>query len=130
MAEPAWVRTDVVLAIHQRQLADHGGTEGLRDDTLLESAVARPKNLWAYGDPRPDLAALAASYAFGIVKNHAFVDGNKRTALVTCRTFLLLNGFDLKVSQEEKYLTFLKLAEGEIDEASLAEWIRAHLQKL
>lgn len=128
MAEPIWVRTDVVLAIHQRQLAEHGGGEGVRDINVLESALARPQNLWAYSDPVPDVAALAASYAFGICRNHAFVDGNKRTAFVVCRTFLRLNGFDLNAPRDEKYLTFLRLAEGETDEAALAGWIRPHLQ--
>ena len=126
MAEAIWIRTDMVLAVHQRQVAEHGGETGVRDANLLQSALARPLNLWAYSEPKPDMAALAASYAFGIAKNHAFVDGNKRTALVTCRMFLVLNGFDLCASQEEKYLTFRNLAAGEIDEASLTEWLRKH----
>lgn len=111
-------------AIHQRQIAEHGGSSGVRDDGLLLSALARPQNLLAYGEQKADLAALAAAYAFGIVRNHPFVDGNKRTALVAARTFLLLNGLDLEASQEEKYLTFLQLAEGSISEEELAEWIR------
>jgi death-on-curing protein len=125
--EPTWVRDDVVRAIHLRQLAEHGGDGGLRDQGLLESALARPKNLLAYGDPEPDLPALAASYAFGIARNHPFIDGNKRTAYVVCRTFLLLNGLDVKASQENKYLTFLKLAQGDLSEEQLAEWLREHL---
>lgn len=123
-AEPVWVREDVVPAIHRRQLAEHGGSDGLRDGNLLLSALARPKNLWAYSDPKPGLAALAASYAFGIARNRPFIDGNKRTALVVCRTFLLLNGHALQASQEDKYMTFLKLAAGEISEEELAKWIR------
>jgi death on curing protein len=91
---------------------------------MLSSALARPKNLFAYGDPRPDLAALAASYAFGIARNHPFVDGNKRTALVVCRTFLRLNGHDIEASETEKYLKFIGLAEGSIGEEQLATWIR------
>jgi death-on-curing protein len=129
-AEPVWVREDVALAIHRRQLAEHGGSEGVRDAGLLASAMARPRNLLAYAeDPAapPDLAALAASYAFGIARNHPFVDGNKRVALVVARTFLLLNGADLVASQEEKYVTFLRLAEGRLPEEELAGWIRAHL---
>ncbi|MFL6202438.1 MAG: type II toxin-antitoxin system death-on-curing family toxin [Thermoanaerobaculia bacterium] len=129
MKEPTWIRGDVVLAIHRRQLAEHGGGEGIRDRGLLESALARPQNLVAYADPRTelDLAMLAASYAWGLVRNHPFVDGNKRTAYVVCRTFLLLNGGDLEASAEEKYLTFLRLAEGRLSEQELAIWIRDHL---
>jgi len=127
MTEPVWIRDDVVLAIHLRQLAEHGGAEGVRDEGLLASALARPKNLAAYSDEAPDLAALAASYAYGIAKNHPFVDGNKRTAFVVCRTFLKLNGHDLNASQEEKYLTFLKLADSRLSENELADWIRDHL---
>lgn len=122
--EPVWLRNDVVLAIHRRQLAEHGGSSGIRDEGLLASALAKPKNLLAYADEPPDLAALAASYAFGLVRNHPFVDGNKRTAYVACRTFLLLNGADFEATQEEKYLTFLSLAEGTLSEGALAEWIR------
>jgi death-on-curing protein len=127
MGEPVWVRSDVVLAVHRRQLAEYGGSEGVRDSGLLESALARPKNLFAYSEGEPDLAALAASYAFGLAQNHPFVDGNKRTAYVVCRTFLLINGKDIEAPQEDKYLTFLRLAEGGLTENDLAGWIRAHL---
>lgn len=127
MGEPVWVRDDVVLAIHRRQLAEHGGGEGIRDPGLLDSALARPKNLLAYSAEVPDLALLAASYAWGLVRNHPFVDGNKRTAYVVCRTFLILNGWELEAAQEEKYLTFLRLAEGVLTEPDLARWIREHL---
>jgi len=127
MKEPAWIRDDVVPAIHLRQVAEHGGAEGIRDEGLLSSALARPKSLFAY--PKADLAALAAAYAFGIVRNHLFVDGNKRTCLVACRTFLLLNGKDLDATREEKYLTFMSLARGDISEADLAAWIRQRLVK-
>lgn len=128
MGGPVWVRDDVVLAVHKRQLAEHGGSEGIRDEGLLASALARPENLLAYLDESPDLSALAASYAFGITKNHPFVDGNKRAAFVVCRTFLKLNRHDLEASQEEKYVTFLKLAAGQVGgEVELAEWIRTHL---
>ena len=127
MSDPIWVRDDVVLAIHNRQLAEHGGSDGVRDPGLLASALARPKNLWAYSDPAPDIAALAAAYAFDIARNHPFVDGNKRTAFVVCRTFILLNGTDIVASQEEKYTAFLRLASGEINEHEVAAWIRERL---
>lgn len=127
MAEPIWIRDDVVLAIHRRQLAEHGGSDGLRDADLLESALARPKNLLAYSESEPDLADLAAAYAFGIARNHPFVDGNKRTAFVVCRTFPKLNGRDIAASQEDKYTTFLNLAKGTLGENELSDWIREHL---
>ncbi|MBI2841516.1 MAG: type II toxin-antitoxin system death-on-curing family toxin [Acidobacteria bacterium] len=126
MRKPIWIRENVVIAIHERQLVEHGGTEGVRDRAAFESALARPKNRLAYGDPKPDIAALAAAYAYGIVSNHPFVDGNKRTAFTVCRTFLKLNGWDIAASQEEKYLMFLRLAKGEAMEAGLARWIRDH----
>jgi death-on-curing protein len=127
MREPVWVRDDVVRAIHLRQLAEHGGAQGVRDAGLLDSALARPKNLWAYSDPKPDLAALGAAYAFGVVKNHPFVDGNKRTGYVLLRTFLLINGRDIEATQEEKYRIFLSLADGTLDEAGLTDWVRGRL---
>ena len=129
MAEPVWVRDDVVLAIHQRQLAEHGGGAGIRDQGLLASALARPKNLLAYAGKEADLPSLAAAYAYGICRNHPFVDGNKQTALVVCRTFLILNGCDIDASPQEKYVTFLKLAEGRLGEVDLAVWIRDHLSR-
>jgi death-on-curing protein len=122
-----WVREDVVLAVHLRQLSEHGGGEGVRDEGLLRSALARPQNLLAYGDPPPDLPILAAAYAYGIARNHPFVDGNKRTALIVARLFLLLNGVNLIATQEEKYSTFLALAAGELSEDALADWVRVHL---
>jgi len=127
VTEPVWVKDDVVLAVHQRQMAEHGGSDGLRDAGLLASAVARPRNLYAYEDPKPDIAALAAAYAYGIAKNHPFVDGNKRTAFVVCLTFLRLNGHDLDASPEEKYVTFLELAAGRIEESAFADWLRSHI---
>jgi len=125
-----WIRTDIALAIHRRQLAEHGGSEGVRDAGLLASALDRPRNLAAYGDPPPDLAALAAAYASGVARNHPFIDGNKRTAFVICRTFLILNGSDVFASREEKYSTFLRLAKGELSDEALAAWIRKHLTAL
>lgn len=127
MPEPVWVRDDIVQAIHWRQLSEHGGEPGIRAEGLLSSALARPKNLFAYAEHEPDLAVLAAAYAFGIAKNHPFVDANKRTAYVVCRTFLKLNDRDVEASREEKYFTFLKLAQGKLSEEELAAWIRDHL---
>ena len=125
--EPSWIDSELIMAIHARQLAEHGGGTGVRDTSLLESALARPLRLYAYGDPPPDLAALAASLAAGIAKNHPFVDGNKRTAYVAMRTFLVINGVDIAASQEDKYEVMLGLAAGEVTEEGLARWIRDHL---
>lgn len=126
-AEPVWIRPDVVRAIHRRQIAEHGGVEGVRDEGLLASALHRPRNLHGYGDPRPDLAALAAAYGYGIARNHPFVDGNKRTALVLTRLFLALNGVAFSASATSKYETMMRLAAGEVREEAFAEWVRAHL---
>jgi death-on-curing protein len=127
MAQIVWLLEETVIAIHQRQISEHGGSEGLRDEGLLASALAHPQNLLAYAQPQPDLAALAAAYAYGIARDHPFVDGNKRTALVAARTFLLLNGANLEASQDEKYLTFLLLAQGTLTEEQLADWIRKRI---
>ena len=127
MDQIVWLLEETVIAIHQRQVSEHGGIEGLRDEGLLSSALARPQNLLAYAQPRPDLAALAAAYAYGIAHDHPFVDGNKRTALVAARTFLLLNGVNLEASQDEKYRTFLQLAAGTLTEDQLADWIRKRI---
>src|SRR5262245_3387485 len=116
MKEPRWIEDNVVAAIHNRQLAEHGGLDGVRDPGMLSSALARPKNAFGYSQPKPDIPALAAAYAFGIIKNHPFVDGNKRTAYVLCRTFLILNGHDVDTTEVEKYETFLSVAEGNLDE--------------
>lgn len=127
MTNIVWLLEETLRAIHYRQIAEHGGSEGLRDDGLLSSALARPQNLFAYGQPPPDLAALAAAYAYGIASNHPFIDGNKRTALVAMRTFLLLNGVNLTATQDEKFLTFQRLAAGSITEDELADWIRERI---
>jgi death-on-curing protein len=111
-------------------LAEHGGIDGIRDAGLLESALARPRNLWAYADRKPDLADLAASYAFGVVQNHPFLDGNKRTGYVLLRMFLLINGHDIEVPPEEKYQTLLSVANGTLAETDLAIWIRRRLRRL
>jgi len=129
MREPQWIRADVVRAIHLRQTAEHGGPAEVRDDGLLAAALDRPKNRFAYEPMDADLPALAAAYAFGITRDHPFVDGNKRTAYVVCRTFLLLTGFDITANAEEKYATFMRLAAGEMTEADLAQWIRKRLQE-
>jgi death-on-curing protein len=127
MTKIVWLLEETLIAIHHRQIAEHGGGEGLRDEGLLASALAPPQNLLAYGEPPPDLPSLAAAYAYGIARNHPFVDGNKRTALVAARTFLILNGVDLDATQDDKALTFLSLAEGAISEEELAEWIRKRI---
>jgi len=127
MAQIVWLLEETVIAIHQRQISEHGGSEGLRDEGLLASALARPQNVLAYAQPPPDLAVLAAAYAYGIARNHPFVDGSKRTALVAARTFLLLNGVNLEANQDEKYLTFLQLAQGTLTEEQLADWIRKRI---
>ena len=127
MTKIVWLLEETIMAIHQRQIAEHGGGEGLRDEGLLSSALARPQNLFAYGQPPPDLAALAAAYAYGLARNHPFVDGNKRTALIAARTFLLLNGANLEAGQDEKFVTFHRLAEGSLTEEELADWIRERI---
>ena len=127
MAQIVWLLEETVIAIHHRQISEHGGGEGLRDEGLLASAPARPQNLLAYAQPRSDLAALASAYAYGIARDHPFVDGNKRTALVAARTFLLLNGADLAASQDEKYLIFMQLAQGTLTEEQLTDWIRKRI---
>ncbi len=121
-----WLRSDRVLAIHRRQIAEHGGSDGVRDMGLLESALARPLNLHAY-EPDSDIAALAAAYGFGIVKNHPFIDGNKRTGYVAMEWFLVRNGHTLIATPEEKYLTILTLASGDLSEEELAQWLRDHI---
>ena len=123
-----WLEQALVLAIHDRQLAEHGGSGGVRDEGLLESALARPRQLHAYGDPEPDLADLAASLASGLARNHPFVDGNKRTAHVAYRTFLELNGTELVATDEDKYLRILALAESKLSERDFAAWLRGHLR--
>jgi death-on-curing protein len=119
------VAPEVAEAAHAEQLAEHGGGEGTRDAGLLASALARPQNLAAYGEP--DVAALAAAYAYGIARNHPFVDGNKRTAAVVSETFLVLNGYDLGASDAELVVAFLALAAGELSEDELADWFRQHI---
>lgn len=121
-----WVNRQVLLLLHDESLAEHGGAPGLRDDGLLDSALGRPLNLALYG--APDLASLAASYGFGLAKNHAFVDGNKRAAFLAVGLFLAVNAHRLVATQAEATLTVLAVAAGEMDEDAFAQWIRCHIQ--
>lgn len=129
MSQPAndrwvWIEASVVLAVHDEQLAEHGGSSGVRDAGLLESALARPLHLATYGEP--DVADLAAAYGFGIARNHPFIDGNKRTAFVAVELFLALNGWSLTADDANCVLTMLALAAGELSEAGFATWVRKH----
>ncbi len=130
MQEPHWISKDTALSMHNRQLAEHGGGDGVRDETLLESALARPQNLFCYSDGPVDMARLAASYAYGIANNHPFVDGNKRTALVVSQTFLALNGYQFTGQFPDEYEVFIKVAAGEMDEETLARWFTDNTEKL
>lgn len=122
-----WIDARAILAIHDEQLAEHGGSAGTRDAGLLESALARPANLAAYESP--DVSALAASYAIALAKNHPFVDGNKRTPFVALELFLVLNGYELLADDTDCVMTMLGVATGEIEEPGLAEWIRRNIRK-
>lgn len=122
-----WISKPLALAIHDRQLAEHGGGSGVRDEGMLDSALARPHPLYAYGDPPPDLADLAASLAFGLSRNHPFVDGNKRTAAVACEVFIVLNDGWLNAEDHELYPQYLGLADGSVDEAGFADWLRPRI---
>lgn len=124
-----WLDKQLVLALHDRQLAEHGGSSGVRDDNLLESALARPQQLHAYGDPAPDLADLAATLAYGLARNHPFVDGNKRTAAVACETFIELNGGKLVAEDLELFPVFLAVAEGQMTVEEFATWLRARIAR-
>jgi death on curing protein len=122
MSEPFWLTRQIIVAIHDEQLTIHGGASGLRDEGMLESPLDRPKNRWAY--EQADLPELAAAYAFGIARNHPFVDGNKRTSLLALYTFLGVNGIDFIVPEAEAAAIILALAAGEVDEGGLTRWIR------
>ena len=126
MSDWKWINRQVLLLLHDESLAEHGGASGLRDEGLLESALARPLNLALYGEP--DAASLAASYGLGLAKNHAFIDGNKRAAFLAVGLFLGLNGYRLHATQADATLTVLSVAAGELDEAGFAQWIRTHMQ--
>ncbi|MCB1535404.1 MAG: type II toxin-antitoxin system death-on-curing family toxin [Rhodoblastus sp.] len=129
MAEWRFLDRAIILAVHEEQLAQHGGGVGLRDEGLLEYALARPENLAAY-NPNADAAALAAAYAFGIAKNHPFIDGNKRTAFVAMELFLMDNGYVLAASDEDALMTMLRLAAGEWDEDAYDMWIRMNISSV
>jgi len=120
-----WIAEAVVLALHEEQLAEHGGAVGLRDLGLLQSALARPQRLAAYGEP--DIAALAAAYGYRIARNHPFVDGNKRTAFTVTELFLTLNGYGLMADDPSCVTTMLQLAEGRLSEVKFTDWIQTHL---
>ncbi len=126
MSEWVWLDPQTLLVAHDEQLAEHGGAPGIRDSGLFESALARPENLAAYGDP--DVADLAAAYAFGIAKNHAFTDGNKRTALVALESFLLLNGFELLADDGQAVMVILSVSSSAFNESELAAWIRKNIR--
>ena len=121
-----WIQAELISAVHDGQLAEHGGGQGVRDANLLDSALARPEQLAHYGVP--DAADLAASYGYGISRNHPFVDGNKRTAFVAVELFLLLNGHELVANDADCVMTMLSVASGDLSEAEFAAWIRLHIQ--
>lgn len=120
-----WIDKRALVRLHDESLAMHGGPSGIRDENLLDSALARPQHLAAYGTP--DIAELAASYGVGFAKNHPFVDGNKRAAFLAVGIFLMVNGFRLTATQVEATLTIFAVASGEMDEAAFAAWLRSHL---
>lgn len=122
--EPVWLDANVALAIHDRQLAEHGGGIGVRDMGMLDSALNRPINQWHYGEE--DYCALAAAYAYGVARNHPFVDGNKRTAWVLARLFLALNNIALSFTADEAITMVLALAAGELSEEEMVHWLREH----
>ncbi|HWG05389.1 MAG TPA: type II toxin-antitoxin system death-on-curing family toxin [Beijerinckiaceae bacterium] len=125
MSEPKWLTSEMIVAIHEAQLIEHGGGSGLRDLGMLESALERPRNKWTYENV--DLASLAAAYGYAMAKNHPFIDGNKRTALMAIFTFLGLNDIDFDVLEAEFATIILALAAGEVSEESLGRWIRDNL---
>jgi len=124
VSEPHWITSALALAIHERQLAEHGGKSGVRELHLLESALARPHQLSCYGAPPPDLCALAASYALLIARNHPFLHGNKRTAFVIYRLFLKWNGLILSAPKEDRYFKMRALTAGELSEEEFTTWLR------
>lgn len=126
MSNWKWISRQVLLLLHDESLAEHGGASGLRDEGLLDSALARPLNLSLY--ETPDVSSLAAAYGVGLAKNHAFVDGNKRAAFLAVGLFLAINGYRLQATQAEATLTMLSVAAGDIEEAAFAAWIRSHIQ--
>jgi len=130
LTEPIWINLRVIQAIHDRQINEHGGLPGLRDEGLLLSTLSRSENAFHYSDPKPDVAELAAAYGFGLAKNHPFNDANKRTALITIRVFLKLNGYDLAAAPEAKYEMIIRVAASDVSEDELAQWIRKNLKEI
>jgi death on curing protein len=122
--EPLWLNRMIVEAIHADQVREHGGQAGLRDEGLLESALARPRHVWSY-DPDAGLPRLAAEYGFGLARNHAFLDGNKRAAFVAMNVFLILNGYEIETAEAEAVDVMLRLAAGSLDLDGLVQWIEA-----
>lgn len=130
MNEPIWLTWGMLDFMHGDQIRAHGGHRGLRDPGLLESALARPRHAWVYREEELDLPGLAAEYAFGLIKNHPFVDGNKRIGLVAANVFLLLNGLEIDVDEPEAVDTVLRVADGRLDRDGLAAWVRSSVRQL
>jgi death-on-curing protein len=128
MANWRWLDPRLAEALHAEQLAEHGGAAGIRDAGLLTSALSRPQNLASYGNP--DVADLAAAHAWGIIRSHPFVDGNKRVALILCETFLVINGYELDADDVSLTMAFVELAAGTMDEATLAKWLRSRIRRI
>ena len=126
--EPEWVNPEVIDAFHFEQIREHGGVYGVRDQGLLESAIEQPRQMWCFASP--DLCDLAAVYAYGLAKNHPYLDGNKRTAAITCELFLMLNGLQFTIDEVAKYPEFLGLASGVHTQESFAEWLRSVTQPI
>lgn len=124
--EPKWLHKQVVHSFHAQQLSEHGGIQGVRAEEMLDSALHKPVQMWNYEEPKPDIPALAAAYAYGIAKNHPYMDGNKRTAAIACEVFLLLNKFEFTVDETVKYPHYLALAAGEHSQESFTDWLRAN----
>jgi death-on-curing protein len=126
--EPVWLDRRIILLLHEESLAEHGGSSGMRDEGLFDSALARPRNQFVY-DPAADIPQLAAAYGFGLARNHAFVDGNKRIGFIATALFLRMNGYRLKTSRMEEIQTMMQVAAGEVNETAFAKWIRAACRK-
>ena len=124
MDEPTWLSRPMVEAAHHDQVQEHGGLLGVRDDGLFESALARPRHRWSF-EPETDLPSLAASYGFGLVKNHPFLDGNKRIGFVAMNMFLLINGFEIEAPEPEVIAVMLQVADGSLDEPGLVDWLQS-----
>ena len=128
MANWRWLDPRLAEALHAEQLAEHGGAAGIRDAGLLTSALSRPQNLASYGNP--DVADLAAAHAWGIIRSHPFVDGDKRVALILCETFLVINGYELDADDVSLTMAFVELAAGTMDEATMAKWLRSRIRRI